>query len=795
MDNNNLNNSIEKEENFDTTGLLLAFLANWKWFALSVVICLILAAYKIVTTVPVYNMESSIYLNDNNTNSRNAFNLSEAANPMVAFKNFIDETELEVLKSRNNLVKIVDSLGLTYSYAQKGFFRNKPLYKKNPISAKLDSASLVELKLPIFIEVSANKNDKYDVEVKTKFEVEADILKEEKEFKDITLPYTFELTNGTVTLYKAPTDTLKGTEKITIVSPMMAAKELSEAFNIEFAKKSEKIIRVSLLTNSQKEGSDIIETLVDFYNKDIIEEKNRSAVQTEAFILDRLVMISNELSDVENRLKDYRQTHNVTNIQEQSRLNLSLRSDYEQKKSEVETQLRILEEIEKLVSNSNTIQTLPAIVNDNTTMAQIIEEYNKKVNQFNRALEGSTPDNPLVRSLQDELNRDKVRILQNITTSKASLATERNSLRALEIRHASQLAATPSVDQGFNEIFRERQVKVDIYTFLLQRREEIALQKTLATNTARLIDDPTGEYPVAPKKLLLLAAAFLFGLAVPAGIIFLRRMFFPVFGDKEDLKRITNVPIIGEICTSEDKEHKDIVVGKNISSSIAELFRLLRNNISFTRVGADSRVILVTSSISGEGKTFVTSNLALTYALMGKKVVVVGLDLRNPMLAHSFGLSNREGVTTYLTGQTNDLNSLLKQVDRSSNLHILPAGPVPPNPNELLMSDRMGHMIEALSQEFDYVFLDTAPIGLVSDTFLITRYSDIQLYIARANYTSNKCLKELQSAIETGKLPAAYIVLNGVNMTASSYTYRRYGDYHRKNAPYGYGYDRKKDDE
>ncbi len=754
MDNNNLNNSIEKEENFDTTGLLLAFLANWKWFALSVVICLILAAYKIVTTVPVYNMESSIYLNDNNTNSRNAFNLSEAANPMVAFKNFIDETELEVLKSRNNLVKIVDSLGLTYSYAQKGFFRNKPLYKKNPISAKLDSASLVELKLPIFIEVSANKNDKYDVEVKTKFEVEADILKEEKEFKDITLPYTFELTNGTVTLYKAPTDTLKGTEKITIVSPMMAAKELSEAFNIEFAKKSEKIIRVSLLTNSQKEGSDIIETLVDFYNKDIIEEKNRSAVQTEAFILDRLVMISNELSDVENRLKDYRQTHNVTNIQEQSRLNLSLRSDYEQKKSEVETQLRILEEIEKLVSNSNTIQTLPAIVNDNTTMAQIIEEYNKKVNQFNRALEGSTPDNPLVRSLQDELNRDKVRILQNITTSKASLATERNS-----------------------------------------RRAEIALQKTLATNTARLIDDPTGEYPVAPKKLLLLAAAFLFGLAVPAGIIFLRRMFFPVFGDKEDLKRITNVPIIGEICTSEDKEHKDIVVGKNISSSIAELFRLLRNNISFTRVGADSRVILVTSSISGEGKTFVTSNLALTYALMGKKVVVVGLDLRNPMLAHSFGLSNREGVTTYLTGQTNDLNSLLKQVDRSSNLHILPAGPVPPNPNELLMSDRMGHMIEALSQEFDYVFLDTAPIGLVSDTFLITRYSDIQLYVARANYTSNKCLKELQSAIETGKLPAAYIVLNGVNMTASSYTYRRYGDYHRKNAPYGYGYDRKKDDE
>ena len=753
-------------------------------------VCVVLAVFKIVTTVPVYNMESAIYLNDDNTNSRNAFNLNDAANPMVAFKNYIDETEIEVLKSRNNLKKIVDSLKLTYTYTEKGLFRSKPLYRKNPVGASMDSASLAGLKAPIFIEVKSKDDNKFDISVETEFEENT----EEKDFKDQTLPFSFDLSYGKVNLYLNPTDTLDGTEKIVIVSPKAAAKDLSERFNIEFAKNSEKIISVSFLTNSQQEGTDVIKALVDFYNKDIIEEKNQSAVQTEAFILDRLIMISNELKDVEDRLKEYREAHNVTNLLEQSRLNLTLKSDYELKKTEIEAQMRILEEIEKEVSKANSYETLPALINNNETMAQIIEDYNKKVNKLNRALMGGTADNPLVRTMQEELNRDKIRVLQNIKTSKESLSTERNSIRALENQSASQLASTPSVDKGFNEIFREQQVKVSIYTFLLQRREEIALQKTLATNTARLIDDPNGEYPVSPRKLLLLAAAILLGLIIPASIIFVRRILFPVFGDKEELERLTKVPVLGEICNSDDKEHREIVVGKNVSSAIAELFRLLRNNIAFTRAGQDSRVILITSSISGEGKTFITSNLAMTYALMGKKVVVVGLDLRSPMLAHSFGLSNNEGVTTYLTGQQEDLNKLIKKTDYSSNLSVLPAGPVPPNPNELLMSDRMKHMIETLREEYDYVLLDTAPIGLISDTFLITRFSDLQLYVSRANYTSKKCLRELDSAIASGKFSSVYIVLNGVDMAAGSYTYRRYGaygGYGKKNAPYGYGYGKK----
>lgn len=785
MDNENQQQLNSTEDSFDTTGLLLAFLSNWKWFAISAVICLIVAFFYIAKQIPTYSVSASIYLSQDNNGAGNAFNMGNATDPMVALKNYIDETELEVLKSRNNVIKIVDSLGLSYSYFREGTFRDVPLYQNNAIIAKLDSVSLRTLRAPINIEVGNAAEGKYDIKVQTWY----NNVEEKKDFDDVELPLSIELSQGTVTLSKSPIiSKLDGKEKIVIRNPHAVAGALSSALNIEFAKNSDKIIRVSVSTQDPKLGADIIEALLQFYNQDIIEDKNRSAVQTEAFILDRLVMISGELRDVENRLQAYRQAHNVTNIETQSAMNLNLKSGYEEQLAQVETEMGLLDEIERMVSASDIYQTLPAVIN-NQALAQIIESYNKKVNNLNRTLEGSTPDNPLVVSMRDELSRDKMRILQNIASNKRSLGAQRSSIRSLENRSAGQLASTPTIDKGLNEIFREQQVKVNIYTFLLQRREEIALQKTLATNTARLIDDPTGDVPVSPRKMSIYAIAFLIGLAIPAVIIFLRRMLFPIFSDQEELERITKVPILGEICHSSKAEKREVVVGQNASTPIAELFRLLRNNISFTRSGVDSRVILVTSSVSGEGKTFIAANLAMTYALMGKKVVVVGFDLRRPMLAHSFGFSNQQGVTTFLSGQEHDLDKLIKQSRETPNLYVLSAGPVPPNPNELMMSSNMGRLMSQLRDEFDYVILDTAPIGVISDTLLITRYSDLQLYVTRANYSTKSSLKVLHDAVKSGKFSSVYIVLNGVNMASNSYMYRRYGEYGRyKTRSYGYGY-------
>lgn len=781
MENDNLENRTS-EEAFDTTGLLLAFLANWKWFVLSVFVCLVVAWFYIARQVPVYQVNASIYLSQDNSSQRNAFNVGQSTDPMVALKNYIDETELEVLKSKNNVIKIVDSLNLAYSYYKEGTFRDIPLYENNAIEASLDSASLRNLREPIQIDVSRNDDDTYRVKVATTYNG----VEEKKDFDSAAMPLDIELSHGTLTLKKSPvTAPLESKEKIVIVSPRARAAQLSGSLNIEFAKNSDKIIRISYNTTVVKEGIDVINALLEFYNREIIEDKNRSAIQTEAFILDRLVMISGELRDVENRLQAYRQAHNITNIEAQTGLNLNLKSDYEKQMAENDAELNIIDEIERIVSSADTYETLPAAIN-NTTVSQIIEAYNRKVNQLNRTLEGSTPDNPLVRTMQDELSRDKARILQNLATTKRSIMARRSAIQNLESRSAGQLASTPTVDKGLQEIFREQSVKVNIYTFLLQRREEIALQKTLATNTARLIDDPVGGAPVSPRKMMIMAVAFIIGLLIPGLVIFIRRMLFPIFADQEELERITKVPVLGEICETDSGSAADMVVGQNVSTPIAELFRLLRNNLSFTRGGADARVILVTSTISGEGKTFVAANLAMTYALMGKRVVVIGLDLRRPMLAHRFGFSNRRGVTTYLSGQESNANELTLKSKENDNLYVLPAGPLPPNPNELLMSANMGRLMTTLRNEFDYVIIDSAPIGVISDTFLITRYSDLQLYVTRAHYTSKTSLKTLQNAIDSNKFSSVYIVLNGVNIKSSSYQYRRYGQY--GSSTYGYGY-------
>lgn len=771
------------DDGFDVMGLLLDYLAHWKWFAISAVIALACAFYYYSTIVPVYQVGASIYLSDDKNSASNALNMNGA---LVDTKQLIDETELEILKSRNTVIEIVDSLNLAYSYAYKGRFRNIPIYGTNPVQIRLDSVALMNLGAPIHTEIERS-GDKYRVRIKTYYGGE----KEEKQFEDATLPLDVELTQGTLHISETPgAAPLSGKLYADVNNRHAVAGRISGSLQIGFNFNSYRIVRITCNTPVIEEGKDIINALIDFYNRQIIEEKNRSAIQTEAFILDRLVMISGELKDVENRLQEYRQKHQIVDIGAQASMSLNQKTGFEQELTTIDADLRLLDDIERMVSVAGIYETLPSAVSDQTIGA-MIESYNRKVIQLNRTLQSSTPDNPLVTKMQEELSHDKQRLLQNISATRKTISTRRGTIAALENRSLGQLSSLPPIDKGLQEIFREQQVKVNIYTFLLQRREEIALQKTLATNTARLIDNPVGSGPVAPNRNQIFLIGFVIGLIIPAVVILLRRLLFPVFKDQEELERITSVPILGEICRVGSKGQNELVIDKNVSTPVAELFRLLRNNIGFTRQGDENQVILITSSVSGEGKTFVAVNLAMTYALTGKKTLVVGLDIRRPALAHRFKLNNQRGVTTYLSGQEKDVNSLIHQSDVNPNLYILPAGPVAPNPNELLMAPTMDEMMQELRREFDYIIIDSAPVGIVSDTFLILRNSDLQIFVTRANYSSRRGLRVLHQAVAQGKFNKVYIVLNGVDMGSGSYLYRRYGQYGNYGAQgrsYGYGY-------
>lgn len=774
------------DDAFDLTGMLLDFMANWKWFLLCVVACLICAYFHIATIVPTYQVNASLYLNNTNTNSSSRAASLDASAQLVATKNYIDQTELEILKSHNNVIDIVDSLKMAYSYWRVGNFRDIPLYGDNAIQASLDSVSLANLNSAITLKISNSKKDGlFDIVAENYVGGE----KQERKYDDVELPMEIELAQGTVTLSRVShIPTLIGTEKIVILNPHRVASGLSGSLNLHFDEFAPYIVRIAYYTNTPRQGVDVINALIDFYNRHIIEEQNRSAIQTEAFILERLVNINDELRDVEQRLQDYRQAHNIANLDQQVSSSLAAKNSSEARLAEIDAELQMVQTIENEVNRADVYSTLPSAT-ANDALNSVIEAYNKRVTQLNRVLESSTPDNPVVTRIQEELTRDKTRILQNIASVKNNIAVRRSTVAALEGKSAGTLSSLPPIDKGLQEIFREQQVKVNIYTFLLQRREEIALQKSLATPTARLIDNPVGSGPVSPNRNSIYMMAFVIGLAIPAAIIFCKRFFFSVYKDQEELQRMTNVPIIGEISADTAKEAKPIVVGANVSTPIAELFRLLRNNIGFTRNGIDKKVILVTSSVSGEGKTFVSTNLAMTYALTGKKVVVVGFDIRRPALAHKFGLSNSQGVTTFLSGQINDIKTITHQSAESENLYIIPAGPIPPNPNELLLSENMVRLMDQLRHDFDIVILDTAPIGVISDTFIIIPYSDIQLYVTRASYSTKTSLKVLHQAVRDNRLSDPYIVLNGVDITSGSYSYRKYGHYyHTGSKTYGYGY-------
>ncbi len=773
-----------QDDAFDTTGLLLDFLANWKWFVLTVIICGAVAYYYCATIIPTYTVSASVYLNDDSATKSKAVSMSDA-DPMLNMKTYIDETEIEILKSRNNLVKIVDSLGLAYNYYQVGHVRDIPIYKTQAVCAELDSASLRSLNAPLYVTI-----DKTDggYRVHTESRVAGTIVETDDDIK--ALPHTLHLSTGSLVLSEsAKHPELNYTEKIVIKNPTTIAGALSSSLRIEFAENAPTILRITLATPVIENGKDVINTLIDFYNRQILEDKNRSAMQTEAFILDRLVMISGELKDVEERLRDYREAHQISDIDAQTTMNLSQKSTAETQVAEINAQMAILDNLESSVKSQNDYsKPLPNVSEDQTITASI-DRYNTMAAAYDKRSANLADDNPQLTESREKLAEQRALVLKNIATAKDGLRSRRSGIASIGGASASRLSAQPNIDKGLQEIFREQSVKVNIYTFLLQKREEIALQKTLATPTAQLIDNPLGSGPVAPNRMFIIGVGILIGLLIPGLVIFVRRLLLPNIKDQEDLERLTSVPIIGEICYDDAKE--TVVVGQNVASPIAELFRLLRNNINFASSGVNNKVILLTSAISGEGKTFVGLNLAITYALTGKRVIVIGLDIRRPVLARTCGLSNERGITTYLSGQEDDLNSLIFQSTFNDNLYVMPAGPIPPNPNELLMSDRMETVFETLRKEYDYIIVDTSPIGMISDTFLITRFSDIQIYVTRASFSSRKSLKVLHNAVNTKRLPHAYVLLNGVNMTSNSYIYRRYGHYGvdaKRTYGYGYGY-------
>ena len=792
MENNNLNqiNEQSEEQNFDITLFLLECLSKWKLFAISLFVILSLAGFYILRQTPAYKVDSLVLIIDKWSKSQGDV-LTQSLGITSGADNII--TEMQIMRSRSITKKIVEDLDLHTSYSYKGTLRNTPLYNNTPIVVRPDSTTDLNnllTNINLVITRPAEKNT-FDIEGKyiTNTGTYSNGEKKEIQLTGIQLPYTLYLpTVGTfiieqVTGYEPLTNTLL----VNISNPGKVAASLSKSINLSQYDKTAPLIAVSYSTPIPQKGIDIINRMVHYYNEEGITEKNHSTINTERFINNRLISIQKELSDVEEDVEKYRTQRGLTDLSSEAEIYLRQTSESDKELSRLDVQLNLVEYVEAFLGDpQNTYAPIPILGINEGGMSNLITEYNKAVSEREKLLNTSSENNPVIKEISQNIMALRGTVLQGIASTRKSIELSKRDIMRQEAENERKIRNVPQYERELTDIMRQQRIKENLYVFLLEKREENALSQSLAVGDARIIDEPsTLPHPVAPRKVQIMLIAFILALAIPAAIIYIKGLIFSSFHDKTELEKMTNIPLLSEIplCNKEDF----FVVEKEKNNAISELYRLLRNNLQFTLISPDKKVIMVTSSISGEGKTFVASNLAISFANTGKKTLLIGIDIRRPMAAIHFGFDNKNGITTYLSSQEKDFNNIIQHTSYT-DLDVIPGGPVPPNPNELLLSDKLDSLIAEMRKRYDYIIIDSAPVGMVSDTFLLDRVADVTLFVTRSEFTSKSHIKSINALASSGRLKSLYLCINAVDMTARTYSYRRYGYGYK--ASYGnYGYE------
>ena len=583
----------------------------------------------------------------------------------------------------------------------------------------------------------------------------------------------------------------------TIVSPTSTAISYVGDMSIAPSSKTTTIAKINVKNTIKQRAVDFINTLVAFYNQDTNNEKNEVAQKTAEFIEERIAIINSELGSTESALASFKQRSGLTDLTSDAQMSLQERSKYEQLRTENATQIRLVQYLNEYINNpANKDEVLPANVGlQDQNLTSVIDQYNTMLIERKRLLRTSSESNPAVINMNTGIDAMRRNVQTTVTSVLHGLQIEQKDIERQASKFEGRISAAPEQEKEFMTISRQQEIKATLYIMLLQKREENAITLASTANNGRIIEEPLADkYPVSPKKMIILLAAFVIGLCIPIGILFLIDFFKYRIEGMTDVERITSVPVVAEISTSKQLKGVQgaIVVRENKNDIMEETFRGLRTNVLFM-LDPNQKVLLVSSSIPGEGKSFVTGNLATSLAFLGKKVVVVGLDIRKPGLNKVFNLPKRGlGITNYLRDPENvNLFDMIQKSDVSENLDILLGGPVPPNPTELVTRNVLDKAIELLKERYDYVILDTAPIAIVTDTAIISRVADMCVYVCRADYTPKESFRFVNVLQKDRKFDKLAVVLNGVDMSKRKNRYgygygSRYG--YGKHYGYGYGY-------
>lgn len=808
---NNINSQKEQEQEQSFLNLqyfLSTFILNWKWFVLSLIVCMGVAFAYLRYTTPTYSVSAKFLIkdDDNGYSSRSKNALLNSANLGIMTTTDGFDNELEILQSLSLTKDAIKNIKAYATYASDGKFKDVLIYKTQPINIDLDAYHLDQLETAVNFKITKNGANDYSVNIKYANKEDDKIYEINKDVQHFPVLIRTQLglitltTNGKYFTYFEEGQTLKAT----IENPDKVASQFLSRLNVAPSSKTTTIAVLSVIDPSVERAKDYLSTLAFVYNSRANDDKNEIAVRTEEFINERLRKIDNELGSTDKDIASYKQRNNMVDVAANAQKNMTGSATYESQLVEAQTQMMLLNSIVDYMNQShNKYQTLPSNVGlTDQAATSLIHEYNAIVLERNRLLRTASEKSPAVVTLTFQLDDLALSIREAVAQNTKSQQIRINSLSQQLNKYTGQVSQVPEQERILTQIGREQEVKSSLYIMLLQKREENSISLAATADKGKLIDDPAYGGKVSPKGMMILCIALLLAFAIPFLFFILKEYMRYRIEGHEDVAKITKLPIIADIPVANDtaKQKADIVVHENQNNQMEEIFRSLRTNLNFVMKEGE-KVIMFTSSKSGEGKTFVAANLAVSFALLGKKVILVGLDIRRPRLSELFELNDKKhGITNLLRLNEvteADVRGQIIPSGVNDKLDLLMAGPIPPNPAELVERQTLDQTFGILNNNYDYIIVDTAPVGLVTDTLSIGRVANATVYVCRADYTEKAALAAVNELADENKLPNLNVIINGIDMSKNKYSYAygygKYGKYsYGKYGHYGkygkYGY-------
>jgi capsular exopolysaccharide synthesis family protein len=794
----------DEESSFNLRTVYSIFILNWPWFLLSLFIFICGALIYLRYTDPVYSVSMKMYINDEVNNRRPSNQMLSNMQDMGFISNSTGiENEVEILQTRRLAEEAVKDLKIYTEYYSNGRLKRCLVYKYQPMNVDLDEESLEELDKAApfgFSFVVTRNNNKYDVESENCLPFKGSFT---------NMPDSIETPYGILIF---TTNVIEGVQPmangqklfVTITPPKIMAARYAKSLSADPTSKMTSIALITLNDKSVERGIDYLNQLAICYNRQANADKNEIAFKTEEFINSRLEKINNELGMTESELEEYKRTHSLTELRLDATQTLTQSNQYAAKLAEANTQIMLLDYLREHVNDpANKYQIIPSNVGmSDPISASLINEYNKTVQEREKMLRSASENAPQVITLTNALDNLTASIKTALQQARRSADITRQGIESQYAAYSSRISSTPEQERILTQIGRQQEVKSGLYLMLLQKREENSISLAATADKGRVIERPALAGKVSPKSSLILTAAILLGFLIPLFLIYLFQVLRYKIEGHEDVVRLTKLPIVAEVAVASEsvKSSAGIVVQENKNNQIDEIFRSMRTNIQFMMT-SDQKVILFTSSTSGEGKTFNAANLAMSFALLGKKVILMGLDIRKPALGRLFDITDRDrGITSLLAKAQVTEQDLMANIQPSginANLDLLLAGPTPPNPTELLARQNLTDIVTMLRGIYDYIILDTAPVGLVTDTLQIGKVADVTAFVCRADYTPKSSFGFINTLAAEKKMPNMCIVLNGIDMSKKKYgyyygygkygKYGRYGSYGRYSSYGSYG--------